>query len=106
MAAPAASPPVPPPVLVPTPAADGGSPQEPLASTPPANAPAPDVRELQDAIQQVFDRWDADRSGLLTLDEFRQGIVNEVQSPQFRDDPTVRLVYEAAIRAGAQRLFA
>lgn len=67
---------------------------------------APTEGELQDAIQAVFARWDVDSSGLLSLDEFRSGIVTEVRSPEFHDDPTVRLVYTAAVRAGAQRLFA
>ena len=66
----------------------------------------PTEGELQDAIQAVFARWDVDSSGLLSLDEFRSGIVTEVRSPEFHDDPTVRLVYTAAVRAGAQRLFA
>lgn len=34
-------------------------------------APRPDTAELKYAIQSIFDRWDVDRSGLLSLDEVR-----------------------------------
>ena len=61
--------------------------------------------ELSAAIQKVFDRWDVDRSGQLSLAEFAEGISNEVSSPDFRDDPAVRVVYHAAVKAGAAKLF-
>ena len=56
-------------------------------------------KELVNAIQAVFDRWDVDRSGLLSLDEFRRGIQEEARSPEFRNDPTVRLVVSAVTAA-------
>ena len=60
--------------------------------------------ELLDAIQAVFNRWDVDRSGLLSLDEFREGVGREAASPQFRDDPTVRLVASAVAAAASPEL--
>ena len=75
----------------------------PLSRTPRSRRP---ISELQDAIQKVFDRWDVDRSGMLSLDEFRNGITSEANSPDFRDDPTVRVVLAAAANAGGTRLFA
>ena len=62
--------------------------------TPPPRA-RPDAEELLDAIQSVFDRWDVDRSGMLSLEEFRNGIATEARSPLYKDDPTVRLVTSA-----------
>ena len=59
----------------------------------------PATPELVNAIQAVFDRWDVDRSGLLSLDEFRRGIQEEARSPEFRNDPTVRLVVSAVTAA-------
>ena len=55
------------------------APAPPRPPAPPAPpAPGPLVEDLRDAIQTVFDRWDVDRSGHLSLAEFRQGIEEEL----------------------------
>ena len=66
----------------------------------PNEQPAYTERQLVDAIQRVFDRWDVDRSGMLSLEEFRNGITTEARSPIYKDDPTVRLV-TSAVEASA-----
>ena len=66
----------------------------------PAPRARPDPEQLLDAIQSVFDRWDVDRSGMLSLEEFRNGITTEARSPIYKDDPTVRLV-TSAVEASA-----
>ena len=66
----------------------------PVFSTPVLATPRSND-ELQSAIQAVFDRWDVDRSGLLSLSEFAEGISREARSPEYRDDPSVRLVASA-----------
>ena len=66
----------------------------------PNEQPAYTERQLVDAIQRVFDRWDVDRSGLLSLDEFRQGISREARSPDYASDPTVRMIASAITGAG------
>ena len=69
----------------------------------PGSAVQYDPRQLQDAIQAVFDRWDVDRSGMLTLDEFKSGLAKESVSPVYRDDPHVRLISAAVAREVTQR---
>ena len=64
----------------------------------PRNRGTPDPRELQRAIQAIFDRWDVDRSGQLTLDEFRNGLTREGSSPAYHDDPNLRLISAAVAR--------
>ena len=88
-------------------------PTEPLPPPPPsglapaAAAPLPlpfNMRsdaELQDAIQALFDRWDVDRSGVLSLAEFRRGVTQEAQSRG--RDPTVQLVAAAVEAASPER---
>ena len=39
--------------------------------------------------------FDVDRSGLLSFAEFRDGINREATSPQYKDDPTIRLIASA-----------
>ena len=55
------------------------------------------------AIQAVFNRWDVDRSGLLSLDEFRSGLAREAASPVHRDEPHVKLISAAVAREATQR---
>ena len=76
-----------------------------LAQHAPRNRGTPDPRELQRAIQAIFDRWDVDRSGQLSLDEFRNGLTREASSSVYRDDPNLRLISAAVAReAQAARL--
>ena len=76
---------------------------------PAAHAPhtlRPDPQALMLAIQTIFDRWDVDRSGQLSLEEFRNGLTNEARAPEYRDDPSIRLISRAvAATGGAERMF-
>ena len=63
-------------------------------------ADAEDARDLQYAIQSIFDRWDVDRSGQLSREEFYNGIAREATSPEHKDDPAVRVIAAAITRSG------
>ena len=60
-----------------------------------------DPEAVRRAIQAVFERWDLDRSGLLSIDEFASGITREATSLEHRDDPAVRAI--AAVMAREAR---
>lgn len=52
------------------------------------------------AMQSIFDRWDVDKSGQLSREEFYNGIASEAESPEHRDDPAVRIITSAVNRSG------
>ena len=62
-----------------------------------------DLTALQGAIEAIFERWDVDQSGRLSLEEFRNGLYREASSPQFRNDPSVRLISSAVAREAEER---
>jgi Ca2+-binding EF-hand superfamily protein len=69
----------------------------------PPTARENDPTELQQAIQSIFDRWDVDGSGQLSLEEFRNGVASEARSPQYKNNPTVRLIAAAVERTGGSK---
>jgi len=57
-----------------------------------------DTATIQQALQSVFERWDLDRSGLLSLEEFTEGVRREAASPEYRDELPVRIIAAAMAR--------
>ena len=51
-------------------------------------------------MQTIFDKWDVDKSGQLSREEFYNGIAAEANSPDSRDDPVVRVIAAAVTRSG------
>ena len=51
-------------------------------------------------MQAIFDKWDVDKSGQLSREEFYNGIAAEASSPDFQDDPAVRVIAAAVTRSG------
>ena len=103
-ATPPSPPPPPPPPKPPPPPQPPTPPPPPPPPPPPADAqimPDLDPESVRRAIQAVFERWDLDRSGLLSIDEFASGITREATSPEHRDDPAVRAI--AAVMAREAR---
>jgi hypothetical protein len=90
----------PPPSTPPHPAPQGS--KRPTMDRPPT-ARENDPTELQQAIQSIFDRWDVDGSGQLSLEEFRNGVASEARSPQYKNNPTVRLIAAAVERTGGSK---
>ena len=103
-------PPKPPPPPQPTPPPPPPPPPPPSKPSPPPPPPAdaqimPDLdpEAVRRAIQAVFERWDLDRSGLLSIDEFASGITREATSLEHRDDPAVRAIAAVMAREARER---
>lgn len=70
----------------------------PAAAGPPRGSPAADL--LADQAQRLFEKWDVDKSGELSLDEFRSGIEREAASPEHATASPQRFIAAAVAQAG------